>query len=470
MRKLLYLLLFFALLVVASVAIFRAQTCVSMQPQIPQVPAATIDSPAHAQRLSEALQIATTYTEKGERTERNFLRWRDWLKQAFPLTHSRCQVADWRDGTTRLYKWAGTDEDAPALLLHAAYDLREPDLESLTQWRYNPFVGKIDSGYIWGAGSLQRKTAAVAILCAWEELLKSNFSPRRTVYLLLVGDETQLNSPSVREIAAAFLQYKTPFLHILAAGSQIHAAPFADIANDVALVSVSHAHRLGVRLTAPNSQSLNQALQTLKNWQPHWDSHTRANDVFLQHAAAELPFWRRLTATNRSLLGWQLQQWIQQQPRLLQALQPHWLAIDIGSNDNSLHADVHLHLPPHCPPQQTLQTWKTLLADNSNLHIDPIYQHAAISTSQEKSASFQLLQTTLKQLHPNIITLPAGSENAASATYFQYQQTPVMQFMPLRLSSEDYQRQRSQIDERISIEALNSMIQFYIQYIKNANI
>ncbi len=470
MRKLIYLILLFAVLVLSSVAVFRAQTCVSMQGQVVLVQAAAIDTAACVQRLSESLQIPTTYTEAGEAQQKAFQRWGEWLPTAFPLVQARTQQSDWAEGRTRLYKWAGSDENAPAVLLLANYDLQEPDLQTLERWKYSPFAGKIEGGYVWGAGSLQGKSAAVAILSAWEELLRAGFVPRRTIYLLLAGDETQANAPSVRQLAAAFKLYETPFLHILAAGSQIQSAPFADIQADVALIGSLQPHRLGLRLSAERSEELNAALEQLKNWQPAWDSQTEANDIFLTQAAAELPFFARLTAANRGFLGWRVRDWLRTQPRLMAALQPHWQALAVSGSDGRVQADLHLHLPAHCPPELAVSAWKKLLGDTVRLRFEPLYAQTSLSAASEKSASFQMLQTTLKQLKTNIIVLPAGSERATSAAYFQYQNTPVLQFAPLRLTSEDYERQRSGIDERISTEAFAAMVQFYMQYLKNVNI
>lgn len=57
------------------------------------------------------------------------------------------------------------------------------------QWQHPPYGGEIVDGTIWGRGALDDKSAVIAQLEAATHLLRSGFTPQRTVYFSFGHDE-----------------------------------------------------------------------------------------------------------------------------------------------------------------------------------------------------------------------------------------------------------------------------------------
>ena len=80
----------------------------------------------------------------------------------------------------------GQNPALPQLLLNAHYDV-VPVVEA--DWTVPPFEGLRRGGKIYGRGAQDMKCVVVAYICAARKLLKSGFSPVRTIHFSFVPDE-----------------------------------------------------------------------------------------------------------------------------------------------------------------------------------------------------------------------------------------------------------------------------------------
>ena len=56
-------------------------------------------------------------------------------------------------------------------------------------WKYPPFSGAIEEGFVWGRGTLDIKIQVLSILEAVETLLKEDYKPDRDIYLAFGFDK-----------------------------------------------------------------------------------------------------------------------------------------------------------------------------------------------------------------------------------------------------------------------------------------
>ncbi len=81
---------------------------------------------------------------------------------------------------------AGTDPDAPALLVHGHLDVVPADPAA---WTVHPFSGEVRDGVIWGRGAVDMKNAdamVLAVVRGWE---RAGLRPRRDLVLAFTADE-----------------------------------------------------------------------------------------------------------------------------------------------------------------------------------------------------------------------------------------------------------------------------------------
>lgn len=147
--------------------------------------------------LSDALKIKTVSTDMSTAAFPAFLQ---FLQDAYPLAHAT-MTRDILDANTPLYKWEGSDNTLPPVLLAAHYDVVPVATSSLDRWTYPPFDGTIADGFIWGRGTLDDKGALIALMSAAEHLIETGFQPKRTVYLSFGGDE-EVGGTGAQAVAA----------------------------------------------------------------------------------------------------------------------------------------------------------------------------------------------------------------------------------------------------------------------------
>ena len=142
-----------------------------------------------AKRLAGAIRYKTvSYQDASKRDGTEFLRFHQYLEQAFPRVHStltREVVNDY----SLLYTWKGSSKALKPIVLMAHMDVVPAEDGKEGNWAYPPFEGRIADGYIWGRGSMDVKLALTAALEAVEMLIEQEFQPRRTVYMAFGHDE-----------------------------------------------------------------------------------------------------------------------------------------------------------------------------------------------------------------------------------------------------------------------------------------
>lgn len=198
--------------------------------------------PGIAERLSEMIQVPTVAPADGS-TDEAFERFVERLVDWYPLVHERLELERVDKGL--LYRWPGTSDDAPAVLM-AHIDVVPADVRD--GWSHDPFAGIIEDGWVIGRGALDDKGPLVVILDAVENLLAQGFMPRRDVLLAFGGNEETFGDAA--RITSDLLHERgiTPWIVIDEGGAVVDAPlPFLD--GDVAMVGVAEKGIATIRLS-----------------------------------------------------------------------------------------------------------------------------------------------------------------------------------------------------------------------------
>lgn len=130
--------------------------------------------------LSEYVQIDTTNPGGDELPGAEFL--------ARHLREMGLEVHLERLGERNANLWAVLEgRNREALVLHNHLDtdpIREPD-----RWLHGPFSGKIAPPHLWGRGSFDMKSVAIAQLLAMRDATERDSRPVRSLFFLATGDE-----------------------------------------------------------------------------------------------------------------------------------------------------------------------------------------------------------------------------------------------------------------------------------------
>jgi acetylornithine deacetylase/succinyl-diaminopimelate desuccinylase-like protein len=88
--------------------------------------------------------------------------------------------------TNLLARWEGADPGLPPLLLHGHLDVVPAEA---ADWRFPPFAGEIDGGYVHGRGAVDMKDFDAMILSVLRARIRAGAPPRRPVVLAFTADE-----------------------------------------------------------------------------------------------------------------------------------------------------------------------------------------------------------------------------------------------------------------------------------------
>ena len=141
------------------------------------------------QNLSKAIQYKTiSYNEESIPDKEAFIGFHNFLKETFPLTHSRLTLEKINDYSL-LFTWKGSIDSIKPIIFMSHQDVVPVDLPTIGEWEAGPFNGEITEKDIIGRGSLDDKSTLVGLLEAIEKLLEESFEPKRTIYLAFGHDE-----------------------------------------------------------------------------------------------------------------------------------------------------------------------------------------------------------------------------------------------------------------------------------------
>ena len=137
--------------------------------------------------LAGAIAIPTVSSLGAAAELVQFEAFRSYLKQQFPLVHSRilCEAVC---GDSLLYTWKGSGTGRPFALL-AHQDVVPVEAGTEADWTHPPFSGTVDGTYIWGRGASDVKCMLLAILEAAETLLAQGYEPDRDIYFCFGHNE-----------------------------------------------------------------------------------------------------------------------------------------------------------------------------------------------------------------------------------------------------------------------------------------
>jgi carboxypeptidase PM20D1 len=167
-------------------------------------PAISVDVPAAAQHLSQAVQIQTvSHQDRAEDQPAEWTRLHDFLAATYPAAHA-AMTREIVANNTLVYTWKGSDPALAPIVLMAHQDVVPVTPGTEADWTHPPFSGAIAEGAVWGRGSIDDKGSLITLFEGVEALAKQGFRPRRTV-MIVSGEDEEVRGAGARA-AAALLQ------------------------------------------------------------------------------------------------------------------------------------------------------------------------------------------------------------------------------------------------------------------------
>ena len=442
-----------------------------------------IDVDAAAQRLSRAIRHRTV-SPVDSASQAEFERFHAFLTESFPALHKRL-VRETVNQHSLLYTWQGTRTELKPILLLAHMDVVPADAEDSHRWRHPPFAGAVAEGYLWGRGAMDDKSSLMASLEAIEWLIKQGYQPERTIYLAFGHDEETGGHNGAAKIAAQLQARQLQFEYILDEGGNILSGLLKNVSAPVALIGIAEKGYLSLALTAetagghsaiPPTHSaigkLSLALAALAS-NPFPSRLSEPTRQMLEYLGPHMAWPERFLLANLWLFEPVIRHQLERSPltnaAIRTTLAPTLITGGIQENvlPSKARAVVNLRLLPGDITAAVIERVRKIIADNA-ITMTPLATRVEPSpVTPTSSASFQILQRTVREIIPEAIVAPGLLVATTDSRHYATLSKNVFRFFPITLRPGDTERYHG-IDERISVEDYARSVRFYVQLIRNS--
>ena len=487
MRKL-FALLGIAILVLAIAVGAKTLLTPSRQLTVAGVTPAAVDAAAVAARLGAAVRFKTIASPvDADANGAEFDGLHALLQSSFPNANAVLK----REAIGKyglLYTWPGTDPKAPAIGLMAHQDVVPIAPGTEGDWQQPPFSGALKDGFVWGRGAWDDKGNLMSIMESVDMLAASGFKPRQTLYLIFGQDEEIGGARGAAQVARLFKERGVHLQFVLDEGLLITEGVLAGLDRPAALVGVAEKGTMTLQLTAsatPGHSSMpppqpgqsaigmmSVALARLEDKQMPLAVRGLAQEMF-ETLAPEMHGLNRVFLSNL----WLFKPLVEQQLKkgaATNAMLRTTTALTVfnaGNAENVLpgraRAAVNFRLLPGDTSDAVVAHVAQVVANPAiKIEKTPVLSEAS-KVAHTDAAGYRLINTTLRQLHPDVIVAPGLMIGGTDSRHFDAVADTIYKFSPVRARTEDLKRFHG-TNERISTANYVEMIQFYHQLLRNA--
>lgn len=485
-KRVLWVLLAAVLLLAAAVAVNTLRQG-SRQLEVAPAPAIAVDEQGVADKLSAAIRFQTVSShDDASLNAGEFQKLHAHLRERFPRVHASLQ-REVVGGLTLLYTWPGSDANAKPIALLAHQDVVPIAPGSEAKWQTAPFSGEVRDGYVWGRGAWDDKANLIAQLEAVEMLLASGFKPRQTVYLVFGADEEVGGLRGAVQVVKLLQERKVRLDFVIDEGLLITEGVMPGLKQPAALVGIAEKGYLSVVLKVPATPGhssmpppkgtsaigmMSAALRRLDDEQLPGTIRGVAREMF-ETIAPEMGGFQRVALSNLWLFGPLVQSQLEKAASTNAMLRTTTALtiVNAGNKDNVIpgeaQATVNFRLLPGDTTQSVMQHVRGKTGERFELIALPAASEPS-PVSPTQSASYQLINRTVRSLFPGTLVAPGLMIAATDSRHFAPVSDHIYRFSPVRARPEDLARFHG-TNERIAVANLGELVRFYHQLLRNLN-
>jgi len=461
MRKLLLVLVVFILSILGLLLLFNTLTNTSKQTKIDPISNLPLFE-GSATTLAKGVRIETTADSLAEE---HYTQYWSFVKQQFAILFNNPNV-EWQTFEEHSYvaKWIGRTEERAPLLLVASPNVATPDLATIPEWSYNPFVGKQTEEYVFGAGTQGGKSAMLAMLTVFEQMVQENILPDRTVYFLFPQDDKG-EEAILKALQEAAQQ---PHFILKTGGGIAKAQQLWKINRPTAFVGISAPYEYTARLEIRNKKPqkiINQVKDNLQKSLPSLSLQSPTTQSFVEYLSPEMPFGSRLIFSNQWLLANMQVGQLEKNP-LSQYFFGNHINLTLTAPSNPAIASIQLRTTT---PFESYYQWLQTNIQHPQVRLlgEPTQPSISKQIAPIDHYAYRTISHTIKQVIPHTITVPAIAQNNSLAALY-HQITPyVYYFEPIFYDVEQLKQKQKGIDAKITMTNWQQLNQFYYQLLQN---
>lgn len=444
-----------------------------------------LPSSATAAKLSQAIQHRTVSFLDHERIEcGEFSRWEGFLREQFPVIHSKCTKTKLSD-YAYVYHLQGSDPELQPVAYHAHFDV-VPAEDSSEEWTHPPFAGEISDGFVWGRGAIDEKGLLISLWQALEELLGEGYTPTRSLYFCLGGDEEVGGAVGAKRIAGYLAELGVRFACLFDEGAFVTEGLVPGASVPVALIGTAEKGHLNVRLSVrsagghssmPPSRTavgiLGEAVARLER-HPFRLRITPLVASFFRGLSSTAGFLPSIVLKRPVLFAGLLKVVFSRRPETTAMLRttqaPTVLRGSAAENvlPDRAEAVVNLRILHGDSIPTVIERIKRIVAD-PRVSIEPLPGsdlNDPVEATQENSWIYERFVESIREIFPDAVPVPFLVVGTTDSRHFKAMSDAILRFVPFRVDSELLSTMHN-VNERVSIENLETARNFYRRLLRS---
>ncbi|XP_044144376.1 N-fatty-acyl-amino acid synthase/hydrolase PM20D1-like isoform X1 [Bufo gargarizans] len=484
-------LLLFGVGILVAALLVRTYTLPSSQvswqgPGVAEVTFAPDERQLLKRALIGALRIPTVSFSVTEQNVTALAELGAYIRRVFPRVFSSSiikheVVAEY----SHLFAVQGSDQSLKPYMILAHLDVVPAPPEG---WDVPPFSGEERDGYIYGRGALDNKCCVIGALQALDLLLKRGYKPKRSFYIGLGHDEEVSGHEGAMKVVEKLQSRGVKLLFVIDEGLAVVEGVLQGVKNPVALIGITEKGSITLNLTVnqpPGHSSMPPAETSIgilaaavsrleKNPMPNMFGDGPEALMF-EHLAGEFAFPLNVMMANLWLFSPIISRVLEQKPSS-SAIVRTTTAITIfnaGVKENVIphtaRATVNFRLHPAQTVDEVLDIVRNTINDERvDISVLNSFNPLPNSPHDESNFGYQTLQKTIHSVFSAAPVAPGICIGNTDSRHFVNLTDSIYRFSPFKLKAEDLSRIHG-LNERISVEGLEQLTQFYYQLIQNAD-
>jgi len=455
---------------------------------IPGAEDAGLDEKSVTKRLAKGLTFRTiSYSDRTKMDSSAFESFHDYLNESYPLVHEKLSLKK-INNLSLLYQWPGSQPDLKPILLLAHLDVVPVPKETLSRWIKPPFGGEVADNKIWGRGALDIKSGVLGVLEAVETLLKSDFSPKRTVYIGFGHDEEVGGEEGAAKIAAHLKSQGVRFEYILdEGGSVVENGVIPGLKTPVALVGIAEKGYVSLKLSvaSPGGHSsmpekhtavgvIAKAITRLE--ENPFPPNMAFSKLMFSKIGPKMPGAKKVVFANWWLTEPLVENILSKSNTTNATIRTTTAATMVTGSpkDNILPNLATAVINFRIMPGDTVESVKAYVKkviDNPDIKME-IYADSAppSDVSKYRNKPFKIIETTIHQIlkNPELVVTPYIVVGGTDAKHYTGMSDSIYRFAYNRFTPESLKLMHG-INEHVSIPEYLDNIRFFYCLIKNSD-
>lgn len=480
MQSYCWILIVIAAIVMATVCVLVLRAVLAKKNAVScDAPRKNVDEQKLEKYVGQLTKMIECRTVADGNSEAEFAKFRQVLRQEFPVVHEKAEILDFDGCLVFVIKGKRASKN---IMLMSHHDV----VEEGGEWKYPAFCATVAEGALWGRGTVDTKTPLFAELRAAEELLSEGYDFEGINLYIGSSNNEERCGDGMPKAVAYFKENGIRFDTVLDEGGAVVCGMMPGVKRKSAMVAVHEKGRhtfictalstdkghLGLNPVKSNAIDRLSAFITETKKAKLFDVHfyPEVREMFVRHAPY-MSFPYRLLFANLWLfrpLLLKLLPIVSPQAGGMLSTTMNYTSIAGGSGSSQVMAKT----------ATATAFFRCVREEELKLQLKEIEKRAAkydIKISAEivdycqpysaKQEQFKVLEKVLNNDYPDVIVSPYLLTAGTDARHFSDIADCILRFAPIDLNKQQFASVHNP-NENITIENIGECVCFYKDYIK----